>query len=175
MYTKVNSFKSFNWSLAVFLAAVAVFAVARIPITSHRVASLNISADTPIIKVQAPAITIAKTKIVPLAQATVQPVVQPMLPPAQSLPIVPPTVTFKVLPQYPFNVLQAETTGVVLLSVLVGLNGLPEAVNVKTSSGVAALDQAAVTALKQWRFASASQGGGALASWYEIPIKFEIN
>lgn len=89
-------------------------------------------------------------------------------------PIVPPSVTNKVLPVYPQTALNNGVEGVVLLSALVGLTGQTEQVEVKASSGVAELDAAAVQAVGQWRFSPAAQGGTALASWFEIPVRFDL-
>ena len=93
---------------------------------------------------------------------------------AQPLPIVPPAITFKVLPSYPSTVLEKGREGMVLLSVFVGLSGQPEKVEVKSSSGIAELDKSATEAVSQWKFSPAIQGGSALASWFEVPVRFEI-
>jgi protein TonB len=98
----------------------------------------------------------------------------PMPQAAQPLPIVPPAITFKVLPSYPSAVLEKGRKGMVLLSVYVGLSGQPEKVEVKSSSGVAELDKSATEAVSQWKFSPAIQGGSALASWFEVPVRFEI-
>jgi len=98
--------------------------------------------------------------------------VQPVAPVV--LPIIPPTIMAEVLPQYPSSALEQSLSGTVILSVFVGLGGQAEKIETKLSSGIAELDEAAVKALAQWRFASATQGGSALASWLEIPVRFEI-
>lgn len=91
------------------------------------------------------------------------------------LPIIPPTITNKVLPVYPVSALEKGITGGIVLSAYVNLNGAPEKIETKTSSGVKELDDAAIKAVSQWRFSPATQAGAALASWYEIPVKFELN
>lgn len=100
------------------------------------------------------------------------PVAQP--PVAAPLPIVPPTIIFKVLPAYPASALQKGLEGIALLSVYIGLGGLPEKVETKTSSGMVALDEAATKAVAQWRFSPASSAGAAIASWFEVPVRFAI-
>ena len=107
---------------------------------------------------------VAKVKVVPVPAPKV----------VVPLPIFPPKVSFKVLPQYPASALQQGLGGAVLLSVYIGANGSPGQVQVKTSSGIAELDKSAVAAVSQWRFEPASQGGRAIASWYELPIRFEV-
>lgn len=90
------------------------------------------------------------------------------------MPIMPPAISFKVLPLYPQAALSAGQQGMVLLSALVGLGGQVEQVQVKTSSGVAALDQSAINAVSQWKFNPASQAGAAMSSWFEVPVSFQI-
>lgn len=95
-------------------------------------------------------------------------------PKATPLPIIPPSITYQLLPTYPSTVLERGLGGTVLLSVYVGLSGQPEKVETKTSSGVAELDRSASAAVSQWRFSPATQGGAALASWFEVPVRFEV-
>ncbi len=90
------------------------------------------------------------------------------------LPIVPPRVMSRVLPTYPQAALEQGLAGTALLSVYVGLTGNAEKVQLKSSSGVSALDQSAIAAVSQWTFAAARHGGAAMASWFEIPVRFEV-
>jgi len=90
------------------------------------------------------------------------------------LPIIPPSINFKVLPAYPSSVLEKGLEGIVLLSVYVVLNGLPEKIETKLSSGIYELDETARSAVAQWKFSPASQGGAPLASWFEVPVRFTI-
>ena len=104
--------------------------------------------------------------------AAMQPAMQPIR--AVPLPIIPPSVTRQVAPVYPQTALENSLEGAVLLSVYIGDNGQPWKVEVKNSSGNSAFDLAATTALWQWRFNPASQGSSALASWFEVPVKFAL-
>jgi protein TonB len=108
--------------------------------------------------------------------SAVKVVTAPVVPPkvAAPLPIIPPAVTFKVLPEYPASALEKSLEGMVVLSVYVGLNGQPEKIETKVSSGIAGMDGSAAKAVSQWRFNPASQGGTAIASWFEIPVRFVI-
>jgi len=90
------------------------------------------------------------------------------------LPIFPPTISYSVLPAYPAVALEKGLEGSVLLSVYVGLNGAAERVEVKSSSG-AEFHKSALAAVSQWTFNPASQGGSAMASWFEVPVRFSIN
>lgn len=121
---------------------------------------------------------IVVTKVAPaktlVAEAVkIIPAPQPKV--AVPLPIVPPSIAYSVLPLYPAQALEKGLEGAVLLSVYVGLNGATERVEVKSSSGVLEFDQSALTAVSQWKFNPASQGGVALASWFEIPVRFALN
>ncbi len=104
--------------------------------------------------------------------AAVQPAPQPKI--AQALPIVPPKVTFRVLPQYPEGALVAGLQGTALVSVQVGLNGAASDIQVKSTSGAAELDKAAIASVAQWKFSPATQGGQAMASRFEIPVRFML-
>lgn len=116
------------------------------------------------------AITAVKAETIVKAQAAPLPAPKVAVP----LPIVPPSITFKVLPVYPASALEKGREGIALLSVYVGLSGQPEKIEVKTSSGIAELDDSALKAVSQWKFSPAAQGGQALASWFEIPVRFEL-
>lgn len=102
-------------------------------------------------------------KVVPVPQSNILP-----------LPIVPPSIAASVLPVYPAQALGNGTEGLVLLSVYVGLTGQPERIETKTSSGYPELDESAAKAVSQWKFLPATQGGAAIASRFEVPVRFVI-
>jgi protein TonB len=77
-------------------------------------------------------------------------------------------------PQYPETARRGGKEGRVLLRVLVNEEGRSAFVEVNLSSGVEALDQAAVAAIKRWRFAPARNGGQPVESWVRIPIDFRL-
>lgn len=83
------------------------------------------------------------------------------------LPITPPKVLSAVYPSF-------TQSGLVVLQALVNAGGAVEQVKVKASSGTETLDQSAVTALYKWKFSPAMQGSASLASWYEVPVRFEL-
>lgn len=105
-------------------------------------------------------------------KATALPVLPPKI--ATPLPLVPPSITYKVFPAYPAAALEQGKEGIVILSVFVGLSGQPGKIVTKTSSGIAELDSSASTAVAQWKFSPAAQGGQAIASWFEVPVRFVI-
>lgn len=85
-------------------------------------------------------------------------------PPAQSF-----SIKRRVDPQYPAAARRAGETGTVLLSVVIGPDGVPTEINVERSSGYAALDQAATAAVRQWRFTVNSNSS---YSRVRLPITF---
>ncbi|MDD5593473.1 MAG: energy transducer TonB [Candidatus Margulisbacteria bacterium] len=119
-------------------------------------------------------------KAAPIAARSValEPTVVKVVPAPQSnilpLPIVPPSIAASILPVYPAQALASGTEGLVLLSVYVGLTGQPERIETKSSSGNAGLDESAAKAVSQWRFLPATQGGAAIASRFEVPVRFVI-
>lgn len=61
-----------------------------------------------------------------------------------------------------------------LLEMLVLPDGSVAELRVKTSSGFERLDQAALDAVKSWRFLPARRGGEAIAYRYVQPIAFSL-
>lgn len=153
--------------LAFSLAVSAGYFIAR----PHAVASKNIPVFIGEEVVVHKAVRVA-TVIASAAKAETAPMPTPKI--AAPLPIIPPSITFKVFPIYPSMALEKGQEGMVLLSVYVNLGGQPERIETKASSGVSELDESAVKAVSQWHFNPASQGGSAMASWFEIPVRFEI-
>lgn len=78
-------------------------------------------------------------------------------------------------PIYPEIARRRGEQGRVLLRVQVAADGLPTDVSVAKSSGYAALDNAALTALRQWRFVPATSGGTAIAAIAVVPIRFQLD
>ncbi|OGC09902.1 hypothetical protein A3F86_00700 [candidate division WOR-1 bacterium RIFCSPLOWO2_12_FULL_45_9] len=119
-------------------------------------------------------LTIPQKVVQPISLTRVisAPIPQPKI--ATPLPIVPPGISYRVLPQYPATALQQGLEGVAILSVYIGLNGAAESVAIKSSSGVADLDKSALAAVSRWQFNPATQGGAALASWFELPVRFTL-
>ena len=115
------------------------------------------------VKVQVQAKVEAKSEVAPAPKPAVAP-----------LPLIPPRVIFKALPQYPGSALAEGLEGTALLSVFITKSGDAGKVEVSNSSGIADLDKAAVAAVSEWKFEAARRGGAAVESWYKIPVKFQI-
>jgi periplasmic protein TonB len=78
-------------------------------------------------------------------------------------------------PKYPDMARRDGKEGRVLLRVLINEEGRTASVEVNRSSGAEALDQAAVEAIKRWRFSPARYGEKPVESWVRIPIDFRLN
>ncbi|MGY0559561.1 energy transducer TonB [Luteimonas sp. A277] len=75
-------------------------------------------------------------------------------------------------PTYPRSALRRGHSGEVLVRALVGVDGRPRQVEVIGSSSHRALDQAALRAVRNWRFQPAMQDGQPVAEPVEIPVEF---
>jgi len=77
-------------------------------------------------------------------------------------------------PDYPRLSQRLGEQGVVTLLVLVGVDGLPQKVEVKTSSGFERLDRAALDAVRQYRFVPGRRGNVPEAMPVIVPIVFKL-
>ncbi len=77
-------------------------------------------------------------------------------------------------PDYPPRCLRMGIEGNVRVRVLVGENGRPQEVTIDRSSGDASLDQAALEAVRQWRFEPAMRRGVPVRAWVIAPLEFKL-
>lgn len=117
------------------------------------------------------------------AAAWSAPPTPPPAPPAPAAPpapprIVPPAFDAAYLknppPAYPGLSRRQGEKGRVVLRVHVTPEGLADQVQLRTSSGHMRLDDAALAAVRQWRFVPARQGDQAVAAWVLVPITFSL-
>jgi protein TonB len=87
----------------------------------------------------------------------------------------PPRAVLKSAPEFPQEARTRGVSGFVELKILVGLNGTIESVQVERSEPAGFFDQAAMQAVKQWRFEPGISKGQAVAAWTTQRIKFELN
>ena len=139
----------------------------------------------------APLLTVPSVAQVPaeVAAAPAMPEIKPAPPPepprarpapvAAPAPVTPPRSDAAYLsnpkPQYPLAARRRGDQGTVLVQVLVSADGLAARVRLEKSSGHPALDEAAMTAVKSWRFVPAQQGGRAVESPYTVPVVFKLD
>jgi protein TonB len=77
-------------------------------------------------------------------------------------------------PEYPRVARRLGEQGRVLLRVFVTAAGLPEKVEIRSSSGSPRLDQAARDAVRNWKFVPARRGDEAIGAWVVVPITFVL-
>lgn len=65
--------------------------------------------------------------------------------------------------------------GRVVLRVYVLANGRADTVEIRQSSGRKALDEAALTAVREWTFQPARRGAQTVAAWAVVPVEFKLN
>lgn len=78
-------------------------------------------------------------------------------------------------PVYPRNALRRKQQGTVMVEVRVSVQGAPLQVHIQRSSGHTALDDAAVKAVRKWRFVPARRGSDAVEANVVVPVEFRIN
>jgi protein TonB len=77
-------------------------------------------------------------------------------------------------PTYPRASRRLGEQGTVIVRVFISTQGLPEKAEVRTSSGFAGLDQAALEAVQRWRFVPGRRSGTPEAMWFNIPVRFVL-
>lgn len=77
-------------------------------------------------------------------------------------------------PAYPSLAIRRQWEGKVSLRVFVKASGTVGEVQIASSSGHEILDEAAVEAVRQWRFVPAKRGGQAVDSWVTFPINWNL-
>jgi protein TonB len=77
-------------------------------------------------------------------------------------------------PAYPRASRRLGEQGTVIVRVFISSQGLPEKAEVRTSSGFARLDQAALEAVQRWRFVPGRRSGMPEAMWFNIPVRFVL-
>jgi protein TonB len=81
---------------------------------------------------------------------------------------------YQVKPRYPDSARREGIEGTVLLKTRVTERGLVETVQVERSAGHPDLDQAAVEAVRRWRFEPARRSGEPVAVWVRIPVQYKL-
>ena len=77
-------------------------------------------------------------------------------------------------PTYPDTARRQRIEGTTRLKIHVSERGEIAEVLVEQSAGHRDLDQAAVEAVKQWRFTPARKGNQPIAVWVHLPVRFEL-
>jgi protein TonB len=78
-------------------------------------------------------------------------------------------------PTYPSISRRIGEEGRVLMKVLVAKDGVAKTVEIEQTSGSERLDNAAINAVKKWRFLPARKNNESLDAYVLVPIKFSLN
>ena len=113
-----------------------------------------------------------------LPQALSAPAVSSASPASTAPPMVPPNVRAAYAtnpkPAYPLASRRLNESGVSRLHVLVGSDGRVQQIELERSSGFSRLDGAAMSAVRDWKFAPARQGEAAVAAWVLVPVNWSL-
>lgn len=118
----------------------------------------------------APAAPAASTRVT--SSATVA---TPATPAAEPQVGARPDYAYNPPPDYPLALREQGIGGVVWLRVWVDGDGRPGEIRLARGSGYRLLDDAAVRAVRHWRFLPARSGDQTIASWVEFPIRFALS
>ena len=77
-------------------------------------------------------------------------------------------------PAYPALSRRLGEQGKVVVRVLIGVDGTAQQAEIRTSSGYARLDQAALATVRSWRYVPGKRGGVPEAMWFNVPINFVL-
>lgn len=77
-------------------------------------------------------------------------------------------------PPYPLAARRRGIEGRVMVRAEVQADGSCSRVEMKASSGSELLDQAALEAVRKWRFVPARKGSQVIMAWVEVPITFKL-
>ncbi len=95
------------------------------------------------------------------------------------LPVEPPITNARVLrspePPYPSFSRLSEEEGTVFVKVSISPYGVVGDATIEKSSGFVRLDEAALKAVRTWRFAPATRGTQAISMWVVVPVKYVLN
>ena len=131
------------------------------------------------------ALTAPKPKAEPAPQApTTAPEPAPLAPsaaptPTALAPLIPPRFNAAYLknpaPVYPVMLRRAGEEGKVVLRVFVTADGTAGDIQVLHPASFPEFNEAAVAAVRKWRFVPARRGETPVAEWVQVPIEFKLN
>lgn len=86
----------------------------------------------------------------------------------------PPSVTRRVIPEYPRAARSKEITGRVVVKFLVRTDGSVGKASVVKASPPGIFEQSALQAIRKWKFKPGRYRGDAVATWVILPIRFRL-
>lgn len=126
----------------------------------------------PVAKAAAAAPVVAPSKAVSQKTASISPA--KTAEPTTQLPSADAAGLNNKAPVYPMLSRKRKEQGTVWLLLLVSKDGLVTELKLKKTSGFDRLDQAALQAVKKWKFQPARKQGQPIDYWYELPLKFSL-
>lgn len=132
-----------------------------------------VSAPTPVPVMQPVAehaVQQAPVAVAPPSPAPLQPASEPVIEP----PRYHAAYLSNPPPAYPLAARRRGIEGTVLVRAEISAGGECQRAELKKTSGHEMLDQAALEAVKKWRFVPAKRGSQAVVAWVEVPITFKL-
>lgn len=77
-------------------------------------------------------------------------------------------------PEYPALSKRKGEQGKVVVHTLIGVDGVAQKTEIRQSSGIERLDQAALATVQRWRFVPGKRGGIPEPMWFNVPINFVL-
>ena len=130
---------------------------------------------SPVAPVAVALTTPAPAEPTPAVQAVASAPPTPPAPPRIDLPSKDADYLNNPPPAYPPLSKRLNEQGRVVIRARIELDGSASQVEVRSSSGFERLDQAALQAVKRWRYLPGKRGGVAEAMWFNIPINFVLD
>lgn len=87
----------------------------------------------------------------------------------------PPAAIVRVNPVYPYRAKQRNITGTVEVQFLVGVDGTVSQIQILTAHPPGLFDEAALKAVRQWKFRPGKIDGQVVRSWVRTLIKFDLD
>jgi len=95
-------------------------------------------------------------------------------PPAVGAPDVLPSEVHSPFPAYPPELLARRIQATVVLRLKIATDGTVAEATVHRTSGYAAMDQAALTGVKSWKFKPAMKNGKFVSTWMQLEYNFNL-
>ena len=143
-----------------------------IPIETPTERLVEATAEQPIIE-EAPAAPVAPVVVAETPKAP--PVVEKVVEETVEPPRFGVSYLNNPAPDYPAMSRRIGEEGRVLMKVLVSADGSAENVEIEKSSGSERLDNAAMQAVKRWKFIPAKKNNQALSAYVIVPVKFSLD
>jgi protein TonB len=128
----------------------------------------SVPIEVPMVPVIEEDVPVAPVDTTPITAVAVQ------TPPAAGAPAQQLQAKQRVEPTYPAEARRNGEEGTVRLKVLVDERGRPSDVQIAQGSGFSRLDQAAIEAVRRWRFQAATDGSRAISAWTQVAISFKL-